>query len=191
MAKAAPFASPLRLPEAAIAQQVRRASPIMGQNRRHAPSEASSTTARGRPAASLVPRLRRCQLFARGNPSPVCRTSSRCSADGTRDGGEEGRRTEGKISKLIVVELLAQTLSTVPGTSAPPQNDVRLRVPVRRNEVARRTHLCPSATECGQPPESRVKRTCVSPRSGRRANSSMAPANTEPFVPAPRSRRIA
>jgi len=104
----------------------------------HVLQEASSPTARGRSAPSLVPRLRRCQLFARGSPSSVCPTSGRCSADGERQSKQGSRKTERKSRELIARQTLAQTLSRMPGAIAHPRIDVRLRLPVQRNEVASR-----------------------------------------------------
>jgi hypothetical protein len=66
----------------------------------------------------------------------VCPTSGRCSADGERQSKQGGRKTEGESRELIARQALAQTLSRMPGAIAHPRTDVRLRLPVRRNEVA-------------------------------------------------------
>jgi hypothetical protein len=109
---------------------------INRRSSRHVPQEAGPTAPRGRRAAALVPRLRRCQLFPRGNPSPMCRAAGGCSPDGAGQSCSEDRRTQRKTSTFIPHQPLAETLSTMPGETARPQYDLRLRLSVRQEDEA-------------------------------------------------------
>jgi hypothetical protein len=166
----------------------------------HVPKEASPAPARGRPAPSLVPRLRRCQLFAWGSPSSVCPTSGRCSADGERQSkqGGGGRKTEGKSRELIARQALAQTLSRMPDAIAHPRTGVRLWLPIRRDDVVSSACHCPSVREShdqatsaarssSQPPSSRAttRESCsMTKKQGRTTRRRPRPIVVDRLVPA-------